>query len=129
MGRAQVVELQAIEEHLLMCADCQSRLETLETWLQDFRGAAVNSCASISVVHATEAGPVYLQAGIGEGGRWAASFKGRELEGADAFATRDAAFSYLRRCFAEMFPGHGCGPGCRIVECKAAPEPGGPGVA
>jgi hypothetical protein len=129
IGQAQMEEFEAVEEHLLVCPECQQSVERLTAWLRDFRGAALNSCTRITIVHHTEAGPVYLKAEAATAGRWRAHFSGKELEGADVFATRGAAFEYLRRSFAEMFPAHRCTPGCRVAECGAAPESGGSSAA
>jgi hypothetical protein len=129
LGRAELEELEVVEEHLLVCPECRQKAERLAAWLRDFRGAALNSCARLTIVHRTEAGPVYLKAEAATAGRWRAHFSGKELEGSDVFATRSAAFEYLRRSFAEMFPGHRCGAGCRVAECGAAPESSGSGAA
>jgi hypothetical protein len=112
-------DLPQVEEHLLVCSGCRRRLEEFEEWLKDLRGAAIQSCALVTVVHETDTGPVHLHLERSEEGVWISNFRGRDLEGTDSFATRSEALEYLRRSFGEMFPGHGCGPRCRITEYAA----------
>ena len=86
-----------IEEHLLACESCRSRLEVIEP---------------INFVHFTEDGPVYSRATRLTTGKVMARHWGRDLDGGKVFGSVSAARKYLNESFAQMFPEHKCKGEC-----------------
>ena len=105
-------ELERVEEHLLICEDCRSRLSALDEFVQAFRAVSEVS-GPITFAHQTEDGPVFLQVFYAGGGFWVGKFWGAELEGRQVFSGPEDAWEYVRRSFQEMFPGHICTQACR----------------
>lgn len=113
MGTAAGAKLAPIEEHLLVCADCQDRLADLDEFLAAMREAAAGLLDSLSHTHATSDGPVHLVATRLPHQQWLARFHGRELEGQSTFASLQQATDFLHRSFSEMYPEHRCTSSCR----------------
>lgn len=113
MGKARGAKLARIEEHLLVCAECQDRLAELDAFVGAIREAfgAVND--SVGWTHATTDGPVQLHATRSRSREWVARFEGTELEGGRTFSSLREAWEFLRRSFVEMYPEHRCSPRCR----------------
>jgi hypothetical protein len=87
----------SVEEHLLVCDFCCSRLEAIEP---------------VNFVHFTEDGPVYLRAtrlstGVVLARRW-----GNKMEGGRTLRNVAGARKYLNESFAQMFPEHRCDGTC-----------------
>ena len=99
-----------LEEHLLLCSHCRTRLEDTEVFIRAFREALLRQ--PINLVHETKNGPIYLRVTPLRNGRWLARHWGRRLDGGWEFATLEAANEWNLRCFAEMFPEHRCTKQC-----------------
>lgn len=112
LGRLAEPGLGQLEEHLLVCERCQTRLEDIDEFVGATRAAARELReVPLDIVHVTGDGPVMLSVG-GAGDDWKASFAGRDLEGAERFSTLLEANDYALECFRLMFPEHQCDDRC-----------------
>lgn len=109
-------KLERVEEHLLICTECQERMREVESFVEAMREAAAQLTGAVVVTHSTEDGVVRLEARKQSRRTWRARFSGPQFEGEQSFSSFRAAFNYLERSFARMYPEHRCGPGCRRGE-------------
>ena len=86
-----------IEEHVLICEFCRTRLEAMEPF---------------SYVHFTSDGPIYLRVTRLATGELMARHWGKDLRGGKLFKHVSAAKRYLTASFTQMFPEHTCGDQC-----------------
>jgi hypothetical protein len=112
LGQARGAKLARIEEHLLVCAECQERLADLEVFTGAMREAAGQVLTTLGYLHATDEGPVRLRATRTASGQWVARIEGQELETERSFDSLREAYESLQQSFAEMFPEHSCTPLC-----------------
>jgi hypothetical protein len=91
----------AVEEHLLVCVYCCTRLEAVEP---------------LSFVHITEDGPIYSRATRLTTGFVIARQWGKELDGMRMCGSIAHAQKYLNKSFSEMFPEHSCDSRCGGVQ-------------
>ncbi len=97
LGRLASSEMPALEEHLLVCPRCTSRLARMEPY---------------NFVHFTADGPIYSRITRLRQGTFFARHWGRSLSGGKQFQSRQGARAYLVRTFALMFPEHVCSRRC-----------------
>lgn len=109
LHRIPELELATIEEHLLVCSECQDRVSSLDRYHANLREALRQVEAEI---HATEDGLIYNWVERPLGGRCKARHRGPMLDGGNVFATEREAWEYLECSFREMFPVHKCGRAC-----------------
>ena len=128
LGKGSEKQRSEVEEHLLLCEECQKRVAEL-----DIFHAAISSALKVAtsfplrrpaeVVHYTSEGPIYSWSKRLKKGKWLAVHEGRNLEGGRICRTLREANEYLLRSFVEMFPEHRCG-----AKCGRAPGPASPGL-
>ncbi len=111
LGRLRGAALARLEEHLLICEECQDRLSELDTFLQGM-SEADGLLDYVGFSHDTADGEVSLEATRLQPRRWLARFRGAHLEGTETFPSLREAFRFLRRSFAEMYPEHRCTRRC-----------------
>jgi hypothetical protein len=116
LGKARGAKLARIEEHLLVCADCQKRLAELDEFVGAIREAAGGILEAVRWTHSTTEGAVQLQATKSRSRKWIARIQGREVEGGHTFQSLLEACTFLHRSFAELYPEHRCTPHCRHEE-------------
>ncbi len=112
LGSLRGARIERAEEHLLICRECLDRLHEVEGFVRAMREASADLVECVVITHRTQDGPVRLQA-LKQGSRWRAQFDGPQLEGADTFPTFKAAYAYLEKSFAELYPRHRCTDSCR----------------
>lgn len=113
LGRLKGAPLGQVEEHLLLCETCRTRLQETEAFMQAARIAARRLREQpLDLIHDTVEGPVRLLVRATEQGDWQALFWGSQLEGARRFPTVAEANDYLLESFREMFPEHRCTDRC-----------------
>jgi len=112
MGTLRGAGLARLEEHLLICEECQDRLREVDAFVSAIREAAAHLMGVVTITHATEDGPVRLEAQQHGRRRWNARFEGPQLEGGDTFTSFQAAFHFLELSFSEMYPKHRCTEAC-----------------
>ena len=112
LGKARGATLARLEEHLLVCAECQERLAGLEVFAGAMREAAGKVLTRLSYVHAMGRKGVRLRATRTVRGDWVARLEGEELEAERRFDTLRAAFEFLRLSFSEAYPEHSCTSRC-----------------
>jgi hypothetical protein len=120
LGRVTPVDRAHVEEHLLICESCRSRLTELDAFTAAMRSASQVAATfranrPIDVVHYTEEGPVSSRSKKEKQGRWLAVHEGVNLEGGRICRTLREANEYLFRSFVEMFPEHRCTAECGRV--------------
>ncbi len=113
MGTLHGTGLARLEEHMLICEECQDRLRDVDSFVSAIREATAHLMGAVAVTHATEDGPVRLEAKKHGRREWNARFEGPQLEGGDTFTSFQAAFHFLELSFAEMYPKHRCTTECR----------------
>jgi anti-sigma factor RsiW len=113
MGKTRGAKRARIEEHLLVCEECQDRVAELEAFVGAIRDAVGEVLNQVGWTHATSDGLIRLQATRSRGRQWVARFEGRELEGGRTFDSLREACAFLQRSFAEMYPEHRCTARCR----------------
>jgi hypothetical protein len=114
LGRVSQFEVVALEEHLLVCPYCTERLASVADFATAARDAALIMTTDLVATHRTNDGPVHLYVRRTSVNAWLATIRGETLGGGVAATTRDEAVDLCLRSFAEMFPEHQCGRGCRI---------------
>jgi hypothetical protein len=102
-----------VEEHLLVCDFCRSRLEAIEP---------------VNIVHYTEDGPVYLRATRLSTGAVVARRRGRYMEGGRTFRNVAGAKEYLNQSFAQVSRGTSAmvGAARHKSSAKSSPADGPP---
>ena len=116
LGKARGAKLARIEEHLLVCADCQKRLAELDEFVGALREAAGGILEAVSWTHLTTEGAVQLYATKTRSRQWIARIQGSDVEGGRTFQSLLEACTFLHRSFAELYPEHRCTPHCRHEE-------------
>jgi hypothetical protein len=111
LGRLRGAALARLEEHLLVCEECQDRLSQLDTFVQGMADAD-GLLDYVGFSHDTADGEVNLEATRLHSRAWLARFRGAHLDGSDTFESLRDAFRFLRRSFAEMYPEHRCTRRC-----------------
>ena len=111
LGRLTEPKLAQLEEHLLVCEECQDRVSSLDRYHATLKKALQQVK---SEVHSTEDGLIYNWVEVLPNGRFFGHHRGPMLDGGREFATNRQAWSYLRRSFAEMFPKHHCSKRCTL---------------
>lgn len=96
LGRLDRVEEERLENHLLICQACQTRLSDVEPY---------------NFVHYLKR-PFYSRITILKDGKFFARHWGHKLDGGREFRTLSGAKRYLSRSFSEMFPEHRCNARC-----------------
>jgi hypothetical protein len=104
--------LAQVEEHLLVCEFCREVVAENDRLLHALRVLRI----PMSFVHQTEDGPICSHVARLDERTWFARHWGRELHGGRSFESILDANEYLLNSFAEMFPEHECGPGCRSLD-------------
>jgi len=89
--------LEAVECHLLICADCRDRIAAIEPF---------------NTVHSTQDGLFYSRVTQLRDGSFAARHWGCQIHGGSRYDDLAAARKYLLCSFARMFPNHKCGEAC-----------------
>jgi hypothetical protein len=110
-GRLRGAALTKLEEHLLICEECQDRLSELDAFVQAMADAD-GLLDYVAFNHDTADGTVTLEATRLQPGVWEARFGGGNLEGSEMLPSLREAFRFLRRAFAEMYPEHRCTRHC-----------------
>jgi hypothetical protein len=103
--------LAGVEEHLLVCEHCRSRVDGFDRFVADLR-AATKALDRLDVIHSTEDGPIALRTRQQGDGTWRAELSGTETQSVGTFASPEEASTHLQRIFYEMFPKHVCNAGC-----------------
>ena len=116
LGKARGAKLARIEEHLLVCVDCQKRLAELDEFVGALREAAGGMLEAVSWTHLTTEGTVQLHASKSRSRQWVARIQGRDVEGGRAFPSLLEACTFLHRSFAELYPEHRCTRHCHHEE-------------
>jgi hypothetical protein len=116
LGKVRGAKLARIEEHLLVCVDCQKRLAELDEFVGALREAAGGVLEAVSWTHLTTEGTVQLHASKSRSRQWVARIQGRDVEGGRAFPSLLEACTFLHRSFAELYPEHRCTRHCRHEE-------------
>lgn len=111
LGRLRGAALTRLEEHLLICEECQDRLSELDAFVQGIADAD-GLLNYVAFSHDTADGTVTLEATRLQAGVWEARFRGGNLEGTETLTSLREAFRFLRRSFAEMYPEHRCTRHC-----------------
>lgn len=106
------VRLARVDEHLLICTPCQQRLREVGSFVEAIREAAARLMGTVVVTHATEEGPVRLEAKKQTRRTWRARCEGPQLEGGEEFNSFREAYAYLERSFAKIYPEHRCSARC-----------------
>src|ERR1039457_2510360 len=102
LGRLIPSRTAAFEQHLLICHQCQAKLNAIEPY---------------NFVHYTGDGPFYSRVTKLRTGMLFARHWGRSLEGGKEFRTRESAKAYLERAFPQVFPEHTCTARCGATNC------------
>jgi hypothetical protein len=102
LGRLAPSRIPALEEHLLVCAQCRTELNTIEP------------CNS---VHHTREGLFYSRVTKLRTGGLFAHLWGRNLDIGKEFRAREDAKAYPARAFSQMFPRHVCTARCGAAHC------------
>ncbi len=97
LGRLAPDRIVSLEQHLLICARCRTRLHAIEPY---------------NFVHYTIDGPFYSRVTKLRTGRFLARHWGQSLEGGKEFRSEQSAKTYLERTFVQLFPEHVCTPRC-----------------
>ncbi len=111
LGRLRGTALTRLEEHILICEECQDRLSELDAFVQGIADAD-GLLDYVAFNHDTADGTVTLEATRLQERVWEARFRGCNLEGTGTFPSLREAFRFLRRSFAEMYPAHRCTRHC-----------------
>ncbi len=113
MGAAAERERAFIEEHLLLCVQCQQKLTQVDRTIALVRSAAdALQHQPVNFVHRTAEGEIRLLVTQSASGGWRALISGQDLEGAKQFTTVQEANEFVLRSFEEMFPEHRCTEAC-----------------
>ncbi len=107
-------ELEAAEEHLLVCETCRQGVSEADVFAPLLRPG--DGAGSAAYRHATAEGPVILEIQSLPEARWSAWIHGSRLDGRAQAGSAREAWAHLRRSFAEMFPEHLCDEGCGPVD-------------
>lgn len=99
--------LAVVEEHLLVCGLCRTRLEGIEP---------------VNYIHDTEDGPVYARITRLATGRLMARHWGHDLHTGRAFGSFYAAKQYLSESFSQMYPDHTCQGACGSLQVRDEPD-------
>jgi hypothetical protein len=97
--------LKELEEHLLLCADCQRVAVQLD------RDASKRG-RPLEITHTTTDGPIRLWVEQSASGRWQARYTGPNLNGGQEFGRVERARTFVLKSFDEMFPDHLCSDAC-----------------
>ena len=109
VNRLTEPRLGRLEEHLLLCAECQGRVNSLDAYHAVLKEALRDVKAE---VHYTKDGLIYNWVQVLPNGRYVGRHRGATLDGGSEFATHRQAKTFLKRSFAEMFPDHRCNRNC-----------------
>jgi len=115
-GELAEPKLAPVEEHLLVCETCRHAVAEMDAFAALVRPSEAGRARRAAYVHTTADGPVTLEIRRLSESNWSAQFCGPGLEGQALVGSAREACAYLRRSFAEMFPEHLCGAGCRPVD-------------
>ena len=96
-----------IEEHLLVCEPCRSRLHRDDWVIYSIRSAFPNN----DFTHTTEYGVVRVWIEPHFPG-WAARISSRDFNSLRTVATAEKALALVSQNFCEAFPEHRCDAGC-----------------
>jgi hypothetical protein len=105
------LELEAIEEHLLVCHACQDRLTDADVYTKAIRAALSSfhiEAVEMQAVHVTGEGVTYLWATECERGLWTARISGCEAASGHVFTSCTDAFAHNALAFCTLFPRHTC---------------------
>jgi hypothetical protein len=109
-------EVATIEEHLLVCEDCQDRLIAPDHANTSIMRAALARFAILPVeicaVHETIEGIVYLWVSEGAENCWIARIKGCQVDSGHIVDSRLDAVRQNSMTFRSMFPEHVCSARC-----------------
>jgi hypothetical protein len=109
VNRLTEPQLGRLEEHLLLCAECQGRVTALDAYHAVLKEALRDVNAQ---VHYTKDGLIYNWVEVLPDGRYVGRHRGATLDGGSEFATQKQAKTFVTRSFAEMFPEHRCNRNC-----------------
>ena len=109
VNRLTEPRLGRLEEHLLLCAECQGRVTALDAYHAVLDEALLDVKAQ---VHYTKDGLIFHWVEVLPNGRYFGRHRGPTLDGGSEFATQKQAKAFLKRSFAEMFPEHRCNRNC-----------------
>jgi hypothetical protein len=101
LGRLAASRMPEVEQHLLVCEQCRTKLSDIEPY---------NS------VHYTRDGPFYSRVTKLRTGALFARYWGRSLEVGKEFQTHQGARAYPARTFSQMFPHHICTAHCGATD-------------
>jgi hypothetical protein len=98
VNRLTEPRLGRLEEHLLLCAECQGRVAALDAYHAVLKEALRDLKAE---VHCTKDGLIYNWVEVLPNGRYAGRHRGATLDGGSDFATQKQAKTFLERSFEE----------------------------
>ena len=122
LGRASSFEVVAIEEHLLVCAQCRERLQSEAEFATIMREAARIIATELIATHRTKDGFVHLYVRQSGPESWTATMRGDSLGGGVAAQSKLDAIAQCTASFSEMFPEHQCDGACESIVDGAASE-------
>lgn len=111
LGRLRGAAVARLEEHLLICEECQNRLSQIDSFVQGMADAD-GMLDYVGFSHDTADGEVLIEATRMHAGEWVARYHGAHLDGTATFTSLREAFRFLRRSFSEMYPEHRCSRRC-----------------
>ena len=123
LGRVSDFEVVSVEEHLLVCSECNDRLRSVGEFALTVREAALVIATELIATHRTSDGLVHLyvrRAGLNS---WVSTIRGEALGGGVAATTRQEAVAHSVRTFQEMFPEHKCNGSCTGLEYAVESAP------
>jgi hypothetical protein len=111
-------QIGAVEEHLLICGACRTRLVKLEKFISAFRAVHRDLAdRPIDYTHYTESGPVRVLVALSQGSVWIASVVGEPIGHYSTVAEANLA---ALKSFSEEFPGHVCKGICHPTRMPGA---------
>jgi len=123
LGRVAGSDLRALEEHLLLCPQCQDRLTEVDAYVRAMQdGAKRLTDVRISLTHQTPDGPVHVHVIRSSRGKWIARLRGRELDLMREFPRVEEATECALQSFADLFPQHHCTCSCAAKKPARMPE-------
>ncbi len=114
LNRLKETNLGPAEEHLLLCPECRSRLETMGEYCC-VMGATLRRSAPNVVfwqLHITKDGPIQIWVEKVPTRGWRSRRIGRNLDGGIETTSQARALVDAFESFRELFPEHECSDGC-----------------
>jgi anti-sigma factor RsiW len=114
LGRATADDEALIEEHLLVCDECQGRLSREQRTITTLIASLPPNPSEVIATHKTKKGDVSFYVRRLPSRGWRASVVGPGAESGMILPSRERAEEYCRDTFRDLFPEHHCGPGCCV---------------